>query len=81
MARRKPIADEPLDNITTQVLSVRLPSLEMRRELVARCEQDGVAVAKFVADVVEAYLDGRLRIVKKPAPREPSYLIPADPEG
>lgn len=81
MARhRKPVADEPVENIGTQTLSVRLPTLEMRRELTVRCERDGIAVAKFVADVVEAYLEGRLRIIKKPV-QEPSYLIAADPEG
>ncbi|NCC40376.1 MAG: hypothetical protein EOM21_13140 [Gammaproteobacteria bacterium] len=67
-----------MDHITTQVLSVRLPTLEMRRALTARCEQDGIAVAAFVAMAVEAYLDDRLRIIEKPAAPKPSFLIPAD---
>ena len=75
---RKPIAENPVANITTQVLSVRLPTLEMRRTLTERCEADGVPVAKFLADVVEAYIDGRLQIIKKPPTPDPSYLI--DPE-
>lgn len=75
---RKPTAENPVANITTQVLSVRLPTLEMRRALTERCEADGVPVAKFLADVVEAYLEGRLQIIKKPPVPDPSYLI--DPE-
>jgi hypothetical protein len=77
MARkRNPTADDPVENIQTQVLSVRLPSIDLRRRLTARCEQDGVAVARFITDVVEAYLDDRLRITEKPAAPKPSYLIP-----
>ena len=81
MARnRKPTSEEPVENITSQNLSVRLPTIEMRRELTACCERDNVPVARFIAEVVEAYIEGRLRIIKKPV-QEPSYLIAADPEG
>ena len=52
----------------------------MRRELTACCERDNIPVARFIAEVVEAYIEGRLRIIKKPV-QEPSYLIAADPEG
>lgn len=62
---------------STNVLSVRLPSAELRRALTAKCEQDDVSVREFITRVTEAYLDGRLRIVEKESPR-PSFLIPAD---
>lgn len=45
---------------STNVLSVRLPSAELRRALTAKCEQDDVSVAKFIAMVAEEHLDGRL---------------------
>jgi hypothetical protein len=76
--KRLPTSELPVDTIGTQVLSVRLPSLEMRRALTARCEQDQISVAAFVTMAVEAYLDDRLRIIEKPAAPKPSFLISAD---
>ncbi len=62
----------------SNVLSIRLPSADMRRALTAKCEQDDVSVAKFLTMVTEAYLDGRLRIIEKESPQRPSFLIPPD---
>jgi hypothetical protein len=62
----------------SNVLSVRLPSAELRQRLAAQCEQDDVSLAKFIALVAEAYIDGRLRIIEKEPPRRPSFLIQPD---
>lgn len=55
-------------------ISVRLPSLEVRRNFAAKCLEDGVTQTGFIAEAVQAYLDGRLQITPKQTPR-PSYLI------
>lgn len=66
------------ERITTPVLSVRMSSIDLRRALTARCEQDNIPVAQFINMVAEAYLDDRLRIIKPPPAPEPSFLIDAD---
>lgn len=66
--------------ITTPVLSVRLPSIELRKAITERCAADGVSVAGFITMVVEAYVDGRLRIIEPPPAPKPSFLIPPDAE-
>ncbi|NCU21129.1 hypothetical protein EOM89_10430 [Candidatus Falkowbacteria bacterium] len=58
-------------------ISVRLPSLEVRRKFAAKCLEDGVTQTGFIAEAVQAYLSGRLQITTKQTPR-PSYLI--DPQ-
>lgn len=55
-------------------ITVRLPSLEVRRNFAAKCLEDGVSQTGFIAEAVQAYIDGRLQITAKQTPR-PSYLI------
>ena len=66
--------------ITTPVLSVRLPSIELRKALTERCAADGMSVSAFIADVVTAYVDNRLKIIAPPPGPRPSYLVDADPD-
>lgn len=68
--------------VKTQILSVRLPSLEMRRAFAAKLAEDGLAVTDWVAMTVDAYIDGRLRVIEAPEPEKPrpSFLIPAQTE-
>lgn len=69
---------EKTERITTPVLSVRMSSIELRRALTARCEQDNVPVAQFINMVAEAYLEDRLRIIKPPPTPDPSFLVDSD---
>jgi len=62
----------------TQVVSVRLPSVAMRESLSARCESEGMTVSSFVTTVVQAFIDGRLRIVEPPPPVKPSFFVEED---
>ena len=62
----------------TNVVSARLPSAELRRKWMAKCEEDGISLAKFLAMVAEAHVDGRLRIIEKEPMSRPSFLVPPD---
>lgn len=78
MARRKSVSEVPVaETVNTQTLSVRLPTLELRRALTEKCDAEGIPVSKFVSDAVEAYIEGRLTIKEKQLPK-PSYMVPAD---
>ena len=78
-----PRGAQPKDpkEVKTQILSVRLPSVELRREFAAKLQKDGLTVAGWMATVVDAYVDDRLKVQQKvePEPPPPSFLIPADP--
>ncbi len=74
---------DPAD-IKTQVISVRLPSVELRREFAAKVQEDGLTIAGWTAMVVSAYVDGRLKVTEPPkqeAPKRPSFLVQADDDG
>ena len=60
-------------NSNTSQLSVRLPTLEMRRNFVKKCEEDGISQAAFIRNAAEAYLEGRLQIIPKTASKK-SYM-------
>ncbi|MEA1050491.1 hypothetical protein U5801_11815 [Lamprobacter modestohalophilus] len=69
--------------VKTQILSVRLPSVELRREFAAKLQADGLTVASWMATIVSAYVDGRLKVQQKVEPERPppSFLIPADQDS
>mgnify|MGYP001765571014 CR=1 FL=1 len=78
MATNNAPTPKTVSETPTNVLSVRLPSADLRQQMAAKCEQDGVSLAKFITMVAEAYVDGRLRIIEKEPTRRPSFLIPPD---
>ncbi len=62
-------------DIATPVLSVRLPTIELRKALTEKCRADNVSVSSFIAEVVTAYVDNRLKIIAPPPGPRPSYLV------
>jgi predicted HicB family RNase H-like nuclease len=47
-------------------LNIRLPE-QTHRELKAKCALDGFSLADAIAELVRAYLSGKVKITRKPA--------------
>jgi hypothetical protein len=71
------------DSLKTPVISVRLPTAELRRAFAAKLQADGLQVSSWMAMVVDAYVDGRLHVQQKPEVErpKPSFLVPPPPDA
>ena len=60
------------NNPALSVISVRMPT-DLRDSLTEKCKQEDVALAQFIRDCAEAYIEDRLRILPAKGGK-PSYF-------
>ncbi|NCC23013.1 MAG: hypothetical protein EOM26_11235 [Alphaproteobacteria bacterium] len=61
--------------LKTQTVSVRLPSPALREALSSQCAKEGITISFFLTTAVQAFVDGRLRIIEPAPESKPTFFV------